>query len=191
MLGSLEGLVILDEMQGMPALPCKVRVKFLSFFAGDATGAICRPRWLCATHGLKMLRHPLLVGARGSVGDAAMTMQITIEVPDTLGRQLQNFRERWPEILERGLRELSAEKAVEFEDENVILELLASRPTPEQVLALRSSQALQTRVSELLDKNKQQVLSHQDELELDRYLLLEHLVRLAKAHAYQQLAARP
>ena len=119
-----------------------------------------------------------------------MTMQITIEVPDTLGRQLQNFRERWPEILERGLRELSAEKAAEFEDANVILELLASRPTPEQVLALRPSQALQTRVSELLDKNKHEELSRQDQLELDRYLLLEHFVRLAKAHAYEQLTPR-
>lgn len=114
-----------------------------------------------------------------------MTMQITIEVPDTLGRQLQNIRERWPEILERGLRELSTEQAAEFEDANAILEMLASQPTPEQVLALRPSQALQTRVSALLDKNKHHELSHRDELDLDRYLLLEHLVRLAKAHAYQ------
>jgi hypothetical protein len=119
-----------------------------------------------------------------------MTMQIMIEVPDTLGRQLQNLRERLPEILERGLREVSTEQAAEFQDENAILEVLASQPTPEQVLALRPSQALQIRVSTLLEQQKHSGLSHQEEAELDRYLLLEHLVRLAKAHAYQQLTPR-
>jgi hypothetical protein len=119
-----------------------------------------------------------------------MTMQIIIEVPDTLGRQLQNLRERLPEILERGLREVSTGQAAEFQDENAILEVLASQPTPEQVLALHPSQALQTRVSNLLEQQKNSGLSHQEEAELDRYLLLEHLVRLAKAHAYQQLAPR-
>ena len=33
-------------------------------------------------------------------------------------------------------------------------------------------------------------LSPQEEMELERYLLVEHLVRLAKAHAYKQ-AGRP
>ncbi len=120
-----------------------------------------------------------------------MTIQITIEVPDTLGQQLQRVRERLPEVLERGLRELSAEASAGFEDEAVILELLASQPAPDQVLALRPSPELQARVSELLRKNKMEGLSRQEEVELDRYLLMEHLVRLAKAHAYQQLGTRP
>jgi hypothetical protein len=95
-----------------------------------------------------------------------------------------------PEILERGLREVPTEQAAEFQDENAILEMLASQPTPEQILALRPLQALQMRVSELLEQQKNSGLSHQEEAELDRYVLLEHLVRLAKAHAYQQLAPR-
>ena len=115
-----------------------------------------------------------------------MTMQITIEVPDGLGRQLQKFRERLPEILERGLREVSAEADEGFPDENAIVELLASQPAPEQVLAVRPSPELQTRVSELLARSKAGELSRPEEAELERYLLLEHLVRLAKAHAYQQ-----
>jgi len=119
-----------------------------------------------------------------------MTMRITVEVPDALGQQLQRFRERLPEVLERGLRELAVQEPISFKDENVILELLASRPSPEQVLALRPSPELQARASELLAKNKAEGLSHPEETELDRYFLLEHLVRLAKAHAYQQLAAQ-
>ena len=118
-----------------------------------------------------------------------MTVDITIQVPDMLGQQLRRFRERLPEILERGLREMLAEKPGEFQDENAFIELLASQPTPEQVLAIRPSPEFQARVSELLGQNKEGELSRQEETELERYLTLEHLVRLAKAHAYKQLAA--
>jgi len=40
-----------------------------------------------------------------------MTMEITIQVPKSLGRKLQRMQDRLPEILERGLREVTAEKA--------------------------------------------------------------------------------
>ena len=117
-----------------------------------------------------------------------MTVDITIQVPDTLGQQLRRFHEHLPEILERGLREMLAEKPGEFQDESAIIELLTSQPTPEQVLAIRPSPELQTRVSELLGRSKGGELSRQEETELERYLTLEHLVRLAKAHAHKQMA---
>lgn len=120
-----------------------------------------------------------------------MTVEITIQVPDALGQQLQRFRERLPEILERGLREMLAERQGDFQDENGIVELLTSQPTPEQVLDIRPSPELQARVSELLDRNKEGELISQEKAELERYLMLEHLVRLAKAHAYKQLVAQP
>ena len=118
-----------------------------------------------------------------------MTVDITIQVPDMLGQQLRRFRKHLPEILERGLREMLTERRGEFQDENAIIELLTSQPTPEQVLAIRPSPELQARVSELLSRNKEGELSRQEETELERYLTLEHLVRLAKAHAYKQRAA--
>ena len=37
-----------------------------------------------------------------------MAVEITVQVPETLGQQLQLWQGRWPEILERGLRELMA-----------------------------------------------------------------------------------
>jgi len=116
-----------------------------------------------------------------------MTVEITIRVPDALAQELQQFRGRLPEILERGLRELATEQPGSFQDENAIIELLTSGPTPEQVLAIQPSVELQARVNELLSRNKTADLSRQEEAELERYLMLEHLVRLAKAHAYQQL----
>jgi len=46
---------------------------------------------------------------------------------------------------------------------------------------------MQVRISDLLDRNKAGALSRPEEVELDRYLLLEHWVRLAKAHAYKRI----
>lgn len=120
-----------------------------------------------------------------------MMMEITIQVPDALRQQLERFREHLPEVLERGLREMLAEGSSDFQDENAIIELLTSQPTPEQVLDIHPSPELQARVSELLDRNKEGELIRQEEAELERYLMLEHLVRLAKAHAYKQLATQP
>lgn len=119
-----------------------------------------------------------------------MTVEITIQVPDVLGQQLQRIHKRLPEILERGMREILAERSKDFQDENSIMELLTSQPPPEQVLSIRPSPELQARVNDLLRRNKEGKLSRREEAELERYLTLEHLVRLAKAHAYKQLAAQ-
>ncbi|MCY7384905.1 MAG: hypothetical protein LH628_20465 [Microcoleus sp. CAN_BIN18] len=46
---------------------------------------------------------------------------------------------------------------------------------------------MQARTIELFDRHKSSTLSQSEAVELDRYLLLEHWVRLAKAHAYKHL----
>ena len=119
-----------------------------------------------------------------------MTVEITIQVSDTLGQQLRHFQDRLPEVLEWGLREVMAEGTDEFEDESAILALLASQPAPEQVLALHPTPELQEWISGLLLRSKDGTLPPQEATELERYLLLEHLVRLAKAHAAKRLSER-
>jgi hypothetical protein len=122
-------------------------------------------------------------------------MQITIEVPDRLGEQLQQLGDRLPEALDRALQELTSTETIssqadapgEMLHERQIVELLASQPSPEVVLAIRPTPALQARMSELLAQNKSGTLTRSEEVELDRYLLIEHWVRLAKAHAYKNL----
>ena len=73
------------------------------------------------------------------------------------------------------------------EEMRQIVNLLASQPAPQAILDIRPSAAFQARVSTLLARNKERTLSRQEEAELERCLMLEHLVRLAKARAYQQL----
>lgn len=115
-------------------------------------------------------------------------MQMTIDVPSELVELLKPLQNRLPEILERAARDFLREQESDTTaDEATILEILASTPKPEALLALHPSPALQARASELLAASKEGTLSRRGEAELERILLLERLVRLAKANAYRQL----
>ncbi len=119
---------------------------------------------------------------------SGMSVDITIRVPDELGRQLERVRDRLPEVLERGLREILTESDSDFGDADAIIAVLASQPTPEQVLAIRPSAEMQAPASDLLAQSRDGASSRADEAALEKYLVLEHLVRLAKARALEQLA---
>ena len=114
---------------------------------------------------------------------------ITLEVPDELAQRLRPFKERLPRILELGLRELNATAQKGFVGAAEVLEFLAGLPAPQEILALRPSEELQSRVSALLDKNRSEGLSREEEEEWEHYQYLEHLVRIAKAKAYLKLNA--
>jgi hypothetical protein len=58
---------------------------------------------------------------------------------------------------------------------------------PERVLAFKASDATKKRVFDLIEKSKTGKLREQEQAELDHYLTLEHLMRLAKIKAYQLL----
>ncbi len=114
-------------------------------------------------------------------------MEIILQVPDRIGEKLQQLGDRLPEALDRAIEALTPTETIPYQDDRQILELLASQPSSEAILAIRPTPALQARMSELLSRNKSGILSRSEEVELDRYLLLEHWVRLAKAHAYKRL----
>lgn len=71
-----------------------------------------------------------------------------------------------------------------------VLEKLAKLPEPEEVLKLRPSTSLQTRIEELIAKSKEdEGLTMDEGLEWERFEKLENLVRLAKARAKAKLKA--
>jgi hypothetical protein len=117
-----------------------------------------------------------------------MPIEITIQVRDTLERHLQQLHDRLPEVLERGLRNVLAEETDPPHDEQALIAILTNQPAPEQVLAIRPSSELQSRTSALQECSKHRTLTTQERTELDRYLLLEHRVRIAKANAYPRRA---
>jgi hypothetical protein len=114
-------------------------------------------------------------------------MEITLSVPEELATRVRTVEKELPQILELGIREWQARQEAGFSGMASILEKLASLPTPDEVLALRPSPALQERIEELLDKTRAGGLSPQEQQEWEQYQYVEHLVRLAKARAVQKL----
>ena len=116
-----------------------------------------------------------------------MPATMTFDIPEELAFRLDPIKDQVTRILELGLRELTASTQTEFEGTAEVLEFLAGLPDPEDIAALRPSPALQTRISELLEKNRAQGLAPDEQQEWEHYQYLEHLVRIAKAKAYGKL----
>jgi hypothetical protein len=114
-------------------------------------------------------------------------MLMTLNIPEELATRLDPLEDKLPQILELGLRELNATAQFGFEGAAEVLEFLVSLPTPQEVIALRPSDALQARISALLEKNRTEGLTNTEEQEWEQFQYLEHLVRLAKARAYLKL----
>jgi len=114
-------------------------------------------------------------------------MEITLTVSEELANRLRPVEDQLPRILELGIREWHAQGEAGGAGLADVLETLASLPTPQEILALRPSPTLQTRIDELLEKNQNEGLSPEEQREWQQYLYVEHLVRLAKARATLKL----
>ena len=64
-----------------------------------------------------------------------------------------------------------------------IIDFIASGTNPENVIAFSPSEQTRKRVADLIAREKNEGLSAQETLELNDYLYLEHIMRLAKARA--------
>ena len=114
-------------------------------------------------------------------------VEITLTIPEELALRLQPHQKELPQILELGIRAWNARGASGFSGLTDVLETLASLPAPEEVLALRPSPALQEQIEALLEKSQSGGLSAEEQRGWEQYEYVEHLVRLAKAHAAGKL----
>ncbi len=62
--------------------------------------------------------------------------------------------------------------------------------SPRKVLSFKSSERSQQRVNFLLEKNKSAGLSVEEHREMEKYMLLDHLVQLAKTKALLKIAPK-
>ncbi len=99
----------------------------------------------------------------GASAMATTPMLVTLNLPDDLAAQLNALQGQLPQILQLGLRELHASPQAGFSGIADIVEFLASLPTPEEILALRPSAALQAQISDLLEKSRNPGLSPDEE----------------------------
>ncbi len=66
-----------------------------------------------------------------------------------------------------------------------VIDFLAAGITPKTLVAFSPSPAVQDRISDLLERNQQGILSSDEQSELDDFVQLEHLLIMAKAQARQ------
>lgn len=76
----------------------------------------------------------------------------------------------------------SVKKTTKVYDE--IIEFIASGTTPETVIDFKLSAAVQECLEDLVYKHQMGELTPEENQELDYFLVLEHILTLAKARAY-------
>ena len=69
-----------------------------------------------------------------------------------------------------------------------IIEFIAAGTSPDTLISFQPSDAAKERVANLIQLEKTTGLSPDEESELEHYLQLEHIMRLAKARAHQYVA---
>ncbi len=69
-----------------------------------------------------------------------------------------------------------------------VIELLAKLP-PQLLLEFHPSEKAQARLEFLLDKKSENQLSQPEFDELEKFFVLEHIVRMAKANALKNISA--
>ena len=69
-----------------------------------------------------------------------------------------------------------------------IIEFIAAGTTSEAVARFQPSPEAQRRVAELIEREREEGLSEEESAELDHFMELEHILRMAKAKARQILA---
>jgi hypothetical protein len=101
----------------------------------------------------------MIVAARGARKIAIVPADV-VDYPEPPGRPC--------------LRELNASGQSGFDGAAGVLELLATLPTPEEILNLRPSPRLAARVAEMIEKSRTGEMTPAEEEEWERYEYLEH-----------------
>jgi hypothetical protein len=70
-----------------------------------------------------------------------------------------------------------------------IIDFIAAGTTPESVVSFHPSQEAQRRFADLIEREKDDSLSAEEKAELDHFMELEHIIRMAKARARQILVS--
>jgi hypothetical protein len=68
-----------------------------------------------------------------------------------------------------------------------ITDFLVTSPTPEQIIAFQTSEAVNQRLHDLLDKSQNEELTSEERKELTRFLEVGYMTAMLKAKAWLKL----
>jgi hypothetical protein len=71
-----------------------------------------------------------------------------------------------------------------------VIDFIVAGTTPDNIVAFRPSEESKQRVGDLIRREKTTGLTPDETSELDHYIQLEHLMRLAKARARKYVSAQ-
>lgn len=71
-----------------------------------------------------------------------------------------------------------------------LAEFLVSQPSLEELAAYKVSAGVQQHIDELLEKNREGILSAEERLELEKILAVSHVMTLTKTKAQLKLAGK-
>lgn len=116
--------------------------------------------------------------------------ELTIQISDELAQRLEPLQNRLPELLWQLLdtANLSTNQPiVQSQTTDIpavyqeVLDFLIKRPTSSEIVAFKVSPQAQTRLQELLKKNRSATLTPIELAQLDVFEQLEHMMILLKA----------
>ena len=111
-------------------------------------------------------------------------VEITIQVPEALAERIAEVRDRLPEVLAVGLRDLPP---LPTEGYRYVLEFLASNPSPQAIVDFDLLPAMQARASELLTRERASQLTAAGAAELDEHIRIDNLLSTLKTGALKRL----
>ncbi|MFZ5820371.1 MAG: hypothetical protein ACOYYJ_10750 [Chloroflexota bacterium] len=114
-------------------------------------------------------------------------VEMTMRVPDDLAPKLHRMNRWLPTVLELSLAGFKTPVAQTVAE---LIGFLAKGPSPKQVSEYKVSKRSQQRLRRLLALNQSNLLSPEEQAELDEIETLEHLVTLLKAQARAQVAGK-
>lgn len=113
-------------------------------------------------------------------------VEITIQVPEALAERIAAIRERLPEVLAIGLKELPP---LPNEVYRYVLEFLGSNPSPQEILDFDLTPAMRGRGKELLKRERSGQLTTTEATELDEYARIDNILSTLKTGALRKRQA--
>jgi hypothetical protein len=151
---------------------------------------------------LKAAGHNVLMVNEADITGFPMA-KITIDIPDDLAQRLAPYQSQFSDLFTRLIATtLLSQQPPEQSPPTPtlpntsstyqeILDFLISQPTSEQIIGFKVSEASQSRLQTLLQKNREAVLTPAESAELDLYEQLDILMGLLKVRAYTTLNTAP
>jgi arsenate reductase-like glutaredoxin family protein len=129
--------------------------------------------------------------------------QITIEIPDELAQRLAPFQSQFSDLFTSLIAtRLLGQNTIDSSTPastltstsgtyQEILDFLIDRPTSAQIINFKVSEASQSRLQTLLQKNREAALTVTETAEINLYEQLDTLIGFLKIRAYAALQATP